>query len=97
MAPVKMPVGREDNPTRGTLTLDEGEHIVSVHVHHDDAIDSLRLVTSAGRDVACGSKPGAGETTNYRVPAGWRLAGFFGGVGRHLKSLGVVIAENPPA
>jgi hypothetical protein len=31
------------------------------------------------------------------VPAGWRLAGFFGGVGRHLKSLGVVNAENPPA
>ena len=95
--PVKMPVGREDNSTRSTLTLDEGEHIVSVHVHHDDAIDSLRLVTSAGRDVTFGSEPGAGETTNYRVPAGWRLAGFFGGVGRHLKSLGVVIAENPPA
>ena len=47
-----------------------------------------------GRDVTYGG-PGGTSTTNYRVPAGWRLAGFFGGVGGHLHNLGVVIAKDP--
>ena len=87
--------GQHGNPTTSTLALEAGERIVSVHHRRGDVIDSLRLVTSAGREETFGG-PGGGEPTNYRVPAGWRLVGFFGGVGGHLHSLGVVIAKDPP-
>ena len=76
-----------------TLSLTAGERIVSVHMRYGNIVDSLRVVTSRGQNRTFGG-PGGDEHVNYRVPAGWRLVGFFGGVGGHLHNLGVVIVKD---
>ena len=93
-ASVQMPVGRDgSSQSRTTLTLAVGERIVSIRTRRSaEEINSLRFVTSTGREIAYGGA-GGNTTTNYRVPVGWRLAGFFGGVSGRLRNLGVVIAK----
>ena len=90
--------GNHDEPTQRTLILDHDndERVASIHVRYGVIVDNLRIVTTTGREMTWGG-PGGDETTNYRVPEGWKLVGFFGGVGGHLHKLGVVIVADPAA
>ena len=70
-----------------------GEKVVSVHIRFGSVLDSIRLVTSSGRDLTRGGAGGA-ESANFRVPIGWKLVGFFGGCGGHVHNLGcILVAE----
>ena len=80
------------------LDAEADERIVSVHTRADRmAIHSIQIVTSTGRSISCGG-PGGDSGQNWTVPLGWKLVGFFGGMGAHLHHLGVVIVadEKPP-
>ena len=55
-------------------------------------MDSLRIQTSKGQEKKWGGYGGDRQQT-WRVPAGGSFLGFHGGVGGHLHSLGVTLAE----
>lgn len=55
-------------------------------------VDSLRIQTSKGQEKKWGGDGGAKQQT-WRVPTGSSFLGFHGGVGGHLHSLGVTLAE----
>lgn len=88
-------VGHHGNPTSSKLLLSVGERVVSVHLKYGTLIDSIRFVTTTGcrrRSKTFGG-PGGDNSVSYTVPAGWKLAGFFGGVGGHLHNLGVIVVK----
>jgi len=88
-------LGNHNAPTSRALFLDhtKGERVASVHVRSGVIIDNLRIVTTTGREMTWGG-PGGENTVNYRVPNGWKVVGFFGGVGGHLHNLGVIIVAD---
>lgn len=55
-------------------------------------VDSLRVRTSKGREKAWGGAGGDLHRT-WRIPTGSSFLGFHGGVGGHVHSLGVTLAE----
>ena len=55
-------------------------------------MDSLRIRTSKGQEKKWGGDGGHRQQT-WRVPTGSSFLGFHGGVGGHLHSLGVTLAE----
>ena len=57
-----------------------------------DIVDSLRVRTSKGREKKWGGDAGHVEKT-WRIPEGSSFLGFHGGMGGHIHSLGVIVAE----
>lgn len=63
---------------------------ISVKCGH--LVDSLRVRTSKGREKKWGGDGGGVEKT-WRIPEGSSFLGFHGGMGGHIHSLGVTLAE----
>lgn len=66
--------------------------VTEISVKAGSIVDSLRIQTSKGQDKKWGGDGGHRQQT-WRVPAGSSFLGFHGGVGGHLHSLGVTLAE----
>ncbi|MFD4669067.1 jacalin-like lectin [Lentzea sp. NPDC058450] len=79
--------------TATSLTLDPGEHFVSVQLsqgRHNGRtrVFSAALTTSRGRVLSAGQP--TGDTATFTAPAGWRVAGFTGRSGDEVDRLGVI-------
>eukprot|EP00752_Nemacystus_decipiens_P003103 g2874.t1 len=74
------------------LDVEDGEVVTEISVKAGALVDSLRIKTSKGQEKKWGGDGGHLQQT-WRVPAGSSFLGFHGGVGGHLHSLGVTLAE----
>lgn len=66
--------------------------VTEISVKAGSIVDSLRVQTSKGQEKKWGGDGGHRQQT-WRMPAGSSFLGFHGGVGGHLHSLGVTLAE----
>ena len=66
--------------------------LTEISVKCGDIVDSLRVRTSKGREKKWGGDGGSVEKT-WRIPEGSSFLGFHGGMGGHIHSLGVTLAE----
>lgn len=74
------------------MDVEGGEVVTEISVKAGSLVDSLRIKTSKGQDKKWGGDGGDHEQT-WRLPTGSSFLGFHGGVGGHLHSLGVTLAE----
>ncbi len=79
--------------TATTLSLEAGEHLVSVKLSQAKydgrtRVFSAAFTTNRGRTLSTGQPSGA--ITTLTAPAGWRIAGFTGRAGTEIDRLGVI-------
>lgn len=79
--------------TATTLSLEAGEHLVSVKLSQakydgHTRVFSAAFTTNRGRTISTGQPSGA--ITTLTAPAGWRIAGFTGRAGNEIDRLGVI-------
>lgn len=79
--------------TATTLSLEAGEHLVSVKLSQAKydgrtRVFSAAFTTNRGRTLSTGQPSGA--ITTLTAPAGWRIAGFTGRAGNEIDRLGVI-------
>ncbi|GGR14133.1 jacalin-like lectin [Deinococcus ruber] len=67
------------------------EWITVISGRYGQTVDSLRLETNLGRSAEFGGK-GGDHAFQYDIPAGLKLAGFFGSAGYLLDALGVILS-----
>ena len=72
------------------------EWITVVSGRYGQTVDSLRLETNLGRSAEFGGR-GGDHAFQYEIPAGLKLAGFFGSAGQLLDALGVVLSPDVSA
>jgi len=83
--------GRHHFPVRSVFDLSEGECVTSVSYWFGDWGNSLRFVTSLGRQWRIGSSDGGAPVT-FAAPPGHALVGMHGATGGHMHALGVLWA-----
>ncbi|CAN0149633.1 unnamed protein product, partial [Ectocarpus sp. 13 AM-2016] len=74
------------------LDVEGGEVLTEISVKAGAIVDSLRVRTNKGREKTWGGAGGHLQRT-WHVPTGSSFLGFHGGVGGHVHSLGVTLAE----
>ncbi|WP_304454090.1 jacalin-like lectin [Nocardiopsis sp. YSL2] len=84
--------------TERSLTLDPGEHLVSVALSTGRRDGRTRVfraafTTDRGRTLSGGTP--TSDTVTFTAPSGWRVAGFHGRAGDEVDKLGVIYTPIP--
>ena len=80
---------REDNPVPHRIKLKSNEKIIQIIIKAGALVDGITIITSTGSSIHVGGA--GGDTYSYSIDDNEELIGFYGGIGGHLHSIGLIL------